>query len=134
MKVVILKTNEVKEVSSGYALNWLLPQKLAAVATPAKLEQLNKEAEVAKSAKNQEEMADKAAVNKFNGKTVVIKAEAGKAGKIHGSITKKEIALHLKILKTNIILEEPIKKIGSYPVGVKFGSSRGQITLQVEPK
>ncbi|MCX6816454.1 MAG: 50S ribosomal protein L9 [Candidatus Beckwithbacteria bacterium] len=134
MKVIILKTGEVKEVALGYAVNYLLPKKLAVIATKQKLEEIKKKTEELKSAKNQEETADQQTMKKLEGKVIEIKTQAGKNGKIHGSITKKEIAKELKILKTNIILEEPIKKVGEYEIELKFGKAKGKIKLKLSAK
>ena len=131
MKIIILKTGEVKEVALGYAVNYLLPKKLAVIATKQKLEEIKKKAEAEKTVKNQEETADQKTMKKLEGKLIEMKVLAGKNGKIHGSITKKEIAKELKILKTNIILEEPIKKVGEYEVELKFGKAKGKIKLKI---
>lgn len=95
---------------------------------------MKQKAEELKVVKNQEETADEQTMKKLEGKIIEMKAEAGKNGKIHGSITKKEIAKELKILKTNIILEEPIKKVGEYEVELKFGKAKGKIKLVVKAK
>lgn len=134
MKVIILKTSEIKEVSLGYAVNYLLPKKLAVVATKKKLDELKAIKEKVVAVKSQADAKDKEQADKLSGKVITFKMEAGKAGKIHGSITKKEIAKELKILKNNIILEEPIKKIGEYEAEVKFGNSKVKIKIEVVGK
>lgn len=131
MKVIILKTNEVKDVSLGYAVNYLLPRKLAVVATKKKLEQLKQAAKELEEAKSQGERQDKQEAERLDGKVIEFKETAGKAGKIHGSITKKEIAKALGILKTNIILQEPIKKLGEYEIEIKFGKIRAKVKVKV---
>lgn len=131
MKVIILETNEVKDVSLGYAVNYLLPKKLAVVATKKKLEQLKQAAKEEEETKSQGERQDKQEAERLDGKVIEFKEAAGKAGKIHGSITKKEIAKALGVLKTNIILEEPIKKLGEYEVELKFGKIRAKVKVKV---
>ncbi len=134
MKVIILKTNEVKDVSLGYAVNFLLPKGLAVVATKAKLERLKKLEEDSKNLKKQDELKNRQAADKLNGKVINLKLEAGKSGKIHGSITKKDLAKELKILKTNIELDKPIKKIGEYKINLKFGKAKASVKLKLEAK
>ena len=131
MKVIILKTNEVKDVSLGYAVNYLLPKKLGVIATKKKLEQLKQTAKEEEEAKSQGERQDKQEAERLDGKVIEFKKEAGKAGKIHGSITKKEVAKALGILKTNIILAETIKKIGEYEVELKFGKIKAKVKVKV---
>lgn len=131
MKVIILKTNEVKDVSLGYAVNYLLPKKLGVIATKKKLEQLKQAAKELEEAKSQGERQDKQEAERLDGKVIEFKETAGKAGKIHGSITKKEIAKALGILKTNIILAEPIKKLGEYEVEIKFGKIKAKVKVKV---
>lgn len=131
MKVIILETNEVQEVSLGHAVNYLLPKKLAVTATKKKLAELKKKALKLKVSKSEEERANKQDAERLDGKVIEFKEAAGKAGKIHGSITKKEIAKALGVLKTNIILEEPIKKLGEYEVELKFGKIRAKVKVKV---
>ncbi|MCG2692413.1 50S ribosomal protein L9 [Microgenomates group bacterium] len=131
MKVIILETNEVREVSLGHAVNYLLPKKLAVVATKEKLAELKKKALKLKVSKSEEERANKQDAERLDGKVIEFKETAGKAGKIHGSITKKEIAKALGVLKTNIILEEPIKKLGEYEVELKFGKIKPKVKVKV---
>ncbi|MDZ7587191.1 MAG: 50S ribosomal protein L9 [Patescibacteria group bacterium] len=131
MKVIILKTNEVQDVSLGYAVNYLLPKKLAVVATKKKLAELKKKALKVKEFKSEEERANKQDAERLDGKVIEFIESAGKAGKIHGSITKKEIAKRLGILKVNVILEEPIKKIGEYEVELKFGKIKPKVKVKV---
>ena len=131
MKVIILETNEVKDVSLGYAVNYLLPKKLGVIATKKKLEQLKQTAKEEEEAKSQGERQDKQEAERLDGKVIEFKETAGKAGKIHGSITKKEIAKALGTLKVNVILEEPIKKIGEYEVELKFGKIRPKVKVKV---
>ncbi|MBU1085793.1 MAG: 50S ribosomal protein L9 [Candidatus Beckwithbacteria bacterium] len=132
MKVIILKTSEVKDVSLGYAVNYLLPKKQAIIATKIALEKLKKQEALNKDVKKKTKQEDRRLAGKLNGKVVTIKAKAGKAGKIHGSITKKEIAKELDILKTYIKLEKPIKKIGDYEVELKFGQALAKVKVKIE--
>ena len=131
MKVIILKTKEVKDVALGHAVNYLLPNKLAVVATKQKLEELKKKAKEAKVQKKASKMEDRQQVEKLDGKVITLKVKAGKSGKIHGSITKKEVAREFDILKTNITLEKPIKKIGEHEIKLKFGKASAKVKLKL---
>lgn len=131
MKVIIIKSGEVKNVSLGYAVNYLLPKKLAEIATKKRIELLEKTRVQAAETKQETTKADHQQAERLDGKVIEFRKTSGKSGKIHGSITKKEIAAELKIMKTSIILPEPIKKIGEYEVELKFGGSRARIKVKV---
>jgi|GEM_PF-3099469 large subunit ribosomal protein L9 len=134
MKVIDLKTKKVQEVSLGYAVNYLLPKKLAVIATSIKLEELKKAEKSRKETKKQISQDDRQKAEQIDGKVVLIKVQAGKSGKVHGSVSKKDIAKELKILKTNIELEKPIKKIGEHEIKLKFGKDKASIKLKIEAK
>lgn len=131
MKVIIKDSGEVKTVSLGYAVNYLLPKGLAVKATGIRIAAMKKEKEAAVSEKLQAKDNDRQQAERLDGKVITFKKTAGKAGKIHGGVTKKEIAAKLKILKTNIILAEPIKKLGEYPVELKFSTQIAKIKVKV---
>lgn len=134
MKVILLadvkgqgKKGELKEVSDGYARNYLLPRKLAAEATADNLNALRLK-EKAKAAQIAAEKA-KATENAKQLESIVVKisAKAGSNGKLFGSITSKEISdalakqFGIEIEKQKIVQAEPIKSFGSYEVKCKFG-------------
>ena len=93
------KKGELKEVSDGYARNYLLPRGLAVEANAEKLA----------------------------GVVVTIKAKAGEGGRLFGSVTSQEISAALeaqhgiRIEKNRLVQAEPIKKYGSYDVKCKLG-------------
>lgn len=134
MKVIFLsdvrgqgKKGEMKEVSDGYARNYLLPRSLAVEATRDNLNAL-KLKEKARAAQEAKEIA-KARENAKRLESVVVKiaARAGSAGRLFGSVTTKEISDALaeqhgiSIEKIKLVLAEPIKTFGSYEVKCKFG-------------
>ena len=135
MKVVLLqdvksigKKGELKEVSDGYARNFLLPRKLAKEANAQAMNEL-KNAEAAKEYKIKTE-TDQARKNAeaLNGKTVKIFAKAGQGGKLFGSVTARELAeeldrqLGVKVDKRKIVLENEIKPV---PAGFAPGFCAG---------
>ena len=121
------KKGELKEVSDGYARNYLLPRKLAAEATAdninaLKLKEKAKAAQIAKEKAQAEENGKKLA-----GIQVIIKAKAGSGGKLFGAVTSQEISkalkeqFDMKIEKNKIVQAEPIKTFGSFTVKAKLG-------------
>ena len=132
MKVILLKdvkglgkAREIKEVSDGYARNFLFKQKLAEEATAVKVNSLNIKLNAEDYHRQEEIKALKAQAQSINGKSVEVKIKCGENGKIFGSITSKEIAdaielLGVKVDKKKILLKEPIKNLGTFNVEVKF--------------
>lgn len=132
MKVIFLqdvkgkgKKGEVKNVSEGYARNYLLPNKLAAEANTGNLKTL----EVKKQGeqKRAEEKLNEAKTFKeeIEKLTVEIKAKAGEGGRLFGAVTSKQIAETLnkmkkKVDKRKIELDEPIRSLGYTNVPIKL--------------
>ena len=121
------KKGEMKEVSTGYARNYLLPRGLASEATADnlnafKLKEKAKAAQIAKEKAQAQEYAEK-----LSGIQVTVRAKAGANGKLFGAVTSQEISDALKaqfgldIEKNKIVQAEPIKSYGSYTVKAKLG-------------
>lgn len=121
------KKGELKEVSTGYARNYLMPRGLATEATADnlnafKLKEKAKAAQIAKEKAQAEEYA-----KKLSGVQVTIRAKAGANGKLFGAVTSQEISDALReqfgmdIEKNKIVQPEPIKSYGSYTVKAKLG-------------
>ena len=135
------KRGEMKEVSDGYARNYLLPRKLASEATPDmlnafKLKEKAKKAQMAREKAQAEENA-----KRLEGVVVKISARAGQGGRLFGAITSQEISDALReqhgieIEKNRIVQPEPIKQFGSYEVKAKLGSEvSGTINVLVTEK
>ena len=121
------KKGELKEVSEGYARNYLLPRKLASEATADNMNALRLK-EKAKAAAIAAEKA-KAMENAKALESLVVKvvAKAGAGGRLFGAVTSQEISDALKaqhgieIEKQKIVQAEPIKTYGSFDVKCKFG-------------
>ena len=121
------KKGEMKEVSDGYARNYLLPRKLATEATAdninaMKLKEKVKAAQMAKDKAKAEEYAEK-----LGAVQVIVRAKAGGAGKLFGAVTSEAISKALKeqfdmdIEKNKIVQSEPIKTFGAFTVKAKLG-------------
>ena len=134
------KKGEMKEVSDGYARNYLLPRKLASEATADNINtmKLKEKAKAALIAKEKAEAEENA--KRLSAITVTIRAKAGGAGKLFGSVTSQEISDALReqhginIEKNKIVQAEPIKTFGSYTVKAKLGYeiSANVIVLVIE--
>ena len=148
MKVVFLadvkgqgKKDQIKEVSDGYARNFLLPKKLA-VPADAKMMNEIKNKEASKQHKIDTEKAEaKALAEKLQNITVKITAQAGGDGRHYGSVTSKDIAdalgkqFGITIDKRKMSLDDPIKAFGLYSIDVKlYAEISGQINVSVSDK
>src|SRR5512146_2102359 len=132
MKVLLIKdvyklgrAGDVKKVADGYGRNFLLPQKLAVLATAGALKQTEKirsQAEIRRTEQNSE-LKDLA--NHINGVIVVFAAKAGETGKLYGSITTQDVAnaLQEKVryeVKKQQIDMQPIRNLGEFTVHVRL--------------
>ncbi|MGI5879954.1 MAG: 50S ribosomal protein L9 [Syntrophomonadaceae bacterium] len=132
MKVIFLqevkgkgKVGEIKEVSDGYARNFLIPKGLAEEATKTRIKEVEEQT-LRQSKLKEKEKADALQLQQqLEGKTIHIKAKTGGGDKLFGAVTAKEVAQSLKeqhkinIDKKKIDLGEPIKHLGEYQVKIK---------------
>ncbi|TCP20032.1 LSU ribosomal protein L9P [Scopulibacillus darangshiensis] len=132
MKVIFLENvkgkgnkGEVKNVSEGYARNFLFPKSLAVEANKGNMKQL----EIKKKGeeKKAEEVRDQANNLKetIENLNIELKAKSGEGGRLFGSITSKQIAQALKqkdikVDKRKIELNEPIRTLGYTDVPIKL--------------
>ena len=121
------KKGEMKEVSDGYARNYLLPKGLAVAATQDNLNAMKLRDAAKKRQMELEKAAAQENAKKLEGIIVKVKAKAGDSGRLFGAVTSKEISDALaqqhgiEIEKNKIVQAEPIKSFGSYDVKCKFG-------------
>lgn len=132
MKVIFLKDlkgqgkkGEVKEVSEGYARNFLLPKGMAALANDSAVKQLEHQHKAEEKRKDQEQAKAQALAEQIEALTIEFKSKSGESGRLFGSITSKQIAEELaarkiKVDKRKINLDEPIRTLGVTEVPVKL--------------
>ncbi len=133
MKVIFLKDvkgkgkkGEVKEVSTGYAQNFLLKNNVAVEATPANMSQL----EGQKTREKKDTAAELAEAKELKEQveklTVELQAKTGEDGRLFGSITSKQIGQALekqnkiKVDRRKMDLPEPIRALGFTNVQIKL--------------
>jgi large subunit ribosomal protein L9 len=132
MKVLLIKdvyklgrAGDVKKVADGYGRNFLLPQKMAVLATPGALKQTEKirsQAEVRRTEQNSE-LKDLA--NQIKGLILVFAAKAGETGKLYGSITTQDVATAIQEktrfeVKKQQIDMQPIRNLGEFAAHVRL--------------
>ncbi|MGI6365701.1 MAG: 50S ribosomal protein L9 [Bacillota bacterium] len=141
---VILKQNikgvgnagEVKEVSDGYARNYLFPRNLAVIADAGALKKLAQERETA-SRKDARELSRSREIQKqIEELQLTYIAKAGEGGRLFGSVTSKDIADQLarqgiKVDRRKILLDEPIRQLGDFELEIRL---HPQVTAKLRLK
>ncbi len=129
---------DIKNVSDGYARNFLIPRKLAEIATDKAIKNIGalKKVHDAK-AKVQEDLIAKN-IDDLNGLTIEIKEKTNEKGHLFAGIHKDEIVskireqTQLEILPNFIELEDPIKEIGEYDISISAEGHKGSFKLKIE--
>jgi large subunit ribosomal protein L9 len=135
VKVIILKDNIVKDVSEGYVRNYLLPNKLAIIATPVELKKREEELQLSEANRRKQIKEDQEMISQFSGKSFTIAVDKiGENGKLFGAITNKEIAEALHLKKENVLIKEPIKTAGPHEVDIKIGQFHEKVTVTILKK
>ncbi len=145
MKVIFLqdvprvgRKYDTKEVNDGYATNFLLPRKLAVLATPKAVAEVEKrKKEIAIEREVQEDLLMKN-LEEIKSKTVTIKGKANEQGHLFSAIHKKEIVEimkeqeHADIAEEFIVLEKPIKQIGEFEIPISVKGKKSSFKLIIE--
>ena len=121
------KKGQLIEVSDGYARNFLLPRKLAVIATAENLNTMKQQEKARKAQEAAEKAEAEATAKKLEGLMVKIPAKAGEGGRLFGAVTAKEVSEALasqhavNIAKAKLVMDEPIKACGGYQIKAKLG-------------
>ncbi len=123
------KAGEVKTVSDGYARNYLIPRGMAVLAAGGiiKEAELQQQIEAHQRARHRQDTTELATV--LGRLTLTFHVRAGENDQLYGSITNADIARAVEeqvgrsIDRRRIELEEPIRRLGSYRVAVRLGTS-----------
>ncbi len=132
MKVILNKTNEIKEVAFGYAVNYLIPQGLAVLATDQAIEKLEKKEKEKKGKAEEKSKENKKRAQELQGKEFTTKKKTGKAGKLYEALTKKKLAKIIGVKAKEVILKEPIKKTGEYKIELKIGEEKIKVKVKIQ--
>jgi large subunit ribosomal protein L9 len=141
MKIILMddvptlgRRGEVRDVSDGYARNFLLPQKLALHATAANMKNLaqikaNQDAQVAKLRADAQGQAQAIEALHFTQRR-----QASDEGRLFGSVGRADLAAFLsqhgiEIERRRIGLDEPIKSLGEFSVPVRL---HADVTAQLK--
>lgn len=130
-------TGDVVKVKDGYARNYLLPRGLAVEASTRNLRELEHQKRVIADKRLREQKSASAVAEKLATVTLTFAVRAGEDGKLFGSITNQDVHRGLEekgftIERRRILLDEPIKSLGSHDVVIHVGpDTRATITVEV---
>lgn len=132
MRVLLLKdvyklghAGDIKKVADGYARNFLIPQRLATLATAGAVKQaetLRQNAAIARAKLNAELSG---VAEKLSALTITFAVKAGETGKLYGSVTPAQIAEEIKkssgldVDRRNVG-HQPLRELGEFKVGVRL--------------
>jgi large subunit ribosomal protein L9 len=122
------QAGDVKEVTPGYARNFLFPKHLAVVADDRVVEQIRRREEAARRRAEKELGDARDVAQRLRKLTVTVYAKTGEGGRLFGSITNSDVAQQLKreagidVDKRKIDIDQPIKSLGPHEVRVELHS------------
>ena len=134
MQAILLKdvdglgtAGAVVNVSRGYMRNYLQPRRLAEVATPGLIAEVQRREERRKAAEVRAVEQARELVALLGRTILTLKAKAGDDGRLFGSITAGDVADAIKqargveVDRRRITVEPPIRAVGTYTVPVELG-------------
>jgi large subunit ribosomal protein L9 len=116
---------EVVKVADGYARNYLLPRKLALVASEGNKQQIERERAKFEAKEADERRVAEAMAERMSSQEIVLTRKVGETEQLYGSVTTADIADALaakgfEVDRRKLQLAEPIKKLGGYQIGIKL--------------
>ncbi|MDO8649535.1 MAG: 50S ribosomal protein L9 [Candidatus Peregrinibacteria bacterium] len=131
------KKNDLLVVGDGFALNFLLPQRKALVATPTVRKRYAEHIKRRAEEKLHEKEVQAGASAALTGKMVTFKRKATKTGKLYAGISEEQIAEALKEQHTitvpvnTITIPTPIKAVGTFDIRVRIGEAEQPVKVTV---
>jgi large subunit ribosomal protein L9 len=130
------RRGEIVKVADGYARNYLLPRKLALLATEGNKKQVEREREKFEVKEADEKRVAEAMAQQLANVELVIARKVGETDALYGSVTTVDIADGLaakgiEIERRRLQLHEPIKQLGEFNVPLKL---HRDVTAQVKVK
>lgn len=145
MKVILLENVEkvgrkgdILDVAPGFARNYLIPRRLAMEVTPSNLKMVEMQQKALKKKLEKERLTYQELIKKLNEVTLTFYRRSSEKDVIFGSVSAADIQEELARLgfdidKKKIILEEPIKRLGTFTVPIKvYHEDRAEIKVVVE--
>lgn len=149
MKVILTEkvptlgnVGEIVNVSPGYARNYLIPNRFAVLADSGNKAQLDHYNKMLAKKVAEEKTSAQALAKKLNGLNLQLIKKVGANGKLFGTVTTSELAKELEtkeisVERRTLILDNPIKALGSYNVKAKLFSgveAEFSVSVEIDPK
>ena len=131
------KIGDVVRVKPGYARNFLFPRGLAVEANRKNLRVLEHQKRVIGAAADRQRKTAEGVAVRLAGLKLTVRARAGEEGRLFGSVTNLDVERLLadngfQVDRRRIVLGEPIKQLGTYPIVVQVGRDvRATVELTV---
>ncbi len=146
MQVILLKDvnklgkrGEVKKVSDGYALNYLLPAKLAVKATAERVKQLKERLAKETKLKQADLKRKQELAAKLKGVVLEIEGKVSDGGKLFAGVSQKDIqqkikqAVGVEIEESSVVLDKHLKDLGEHQVEINLGHNiKSQILVKIK--
>lgn len=144
MKIILLdnveklgRKGDVLEVAAGFARNYLIPRKLAMEVTPSNLKMVEIQQKALKKKLEKERLTYQELIKKLNEVSLTFKRRSSEKDVIFGSVSAADIheeltRLGFEIDKKKIMLDEPIKRLGTFTVTIKvYHEDKAEIKIMV---
>jgi large subunit ribosomal protein L9 len=134
------KSGELKDVTDGYARNFLIPRKLAVPAAGGAYRAWQHDIASREEKRKREREDAEVAAQRIGSTTLTMGVKVGEGGKLYGSITAKDIADALGrrgivVDRHKVDLDEPLKTLGTYKVAIRvYAGLTPEVTIDVQPK
>ena len=134
----VARAGEIREVSEGYARNFLFPKKLAAPATSERLQEIRIKAAKQQKYKKQKEKERHRLGDVLHHRRFVVRRKANEQGTLFAAVTSASVSDILRengftIEPRDVLLPEPIKHVGEYTISLKVGlTGRVNIIIFIE--
>ncbi|HQU07787.1 MAG: 50S ribosomal protein L9 [Parcubacteria group bacterium 21-54-25] len=145
MKIILTKdvrsmgrAHETVEVADGHALNFLIPQQLAVLATPAAMRAAETRKTKAATDRQVQEQLIAQNLETLAEKRIVITKKANDKGHLYDAVGVPEILAavqeqaHVVLPEDTIRIEHPFKEVGTHDVSVAHGEHFGKFTISIE--
>ena len=132
MRVILLEDvqnlgimGDIVKVSDGYGRNYLIPQKLAILATEQKAKSFEHQRKIIEAKKEKLKAEAKEKIGHLENLSITIAKQAGEDDKLFGSVTNRDIQEALaelghEIDRRKIIVDKPIRELGIYKIQIKL--------------
>jgi large subunit ribosomal protein L9 len=116
---------QIVKVADGYARNYLLPRKLALLATEANKKRVERERKIVEAREAEERASSEAISTRLAALDLTFTRKVGETGSLFGSVTSQDIADAVKakgfdVDRRKILLPDAIKELGEFTVPVKL--------------